>query len=224
MESVTGAVATGAVMVESGIAVVGRGEVRGRPDIVTIQLGVSVTRRTVAEANRDAAELSRALLAALSGAGVAETDIQTSNLALNPNYEYPPNRQPKLTGYTFANTVSAKLRDIDAAASVIDGALSAAGDNAILNGVHFALDDDAEAVVGARASAYADARSKAEQLAALAGVTLGAALAIEELAPGADGPSPMPKVMRMAAADAGPPLSAGEIATTVQVAVRFAIS
>jgi uncharacterized protein YggE len=211
-------------MVETGIAVVGKGEVKGRPDTITIQVGVSVQRPTVAEATRDAAALARALTDALTAGGVAERDIQTSNLAINPTYEYPPNRQPKLTGYTFTNTVMAVIRDLDAAGAVIDRALSAAGDNAVLHGVAFSLADDAAAVVDARAAAYADARAKAEQLADLAGVGLGAALAIEELALGGGAPMPpSPKVMRMAAADAGPPIAAGEVTTTVMVSVRFEI-
>ena len=210
-------------MVESGIAVVGKGEVKGRPDTVTIQIGVSVTRKTVVEATADAATLARALTGALTAGGVAERDIQTSNLSVNPNYEYPPNRQPKLTGYTFANTMYAVLRDIDGAGAVIDRALAAAGDNAVLQGVSFSLADDAKAIVDARAAAFADARAKAAQLAALAGVELGAAVAIEELATDPSQPMPMPKVMRMAAADSGPPLAAGEVATTIAVTVRFAI-
>jgi uncharacterized protein YggE len=211
-------------MVESGIAVTGRGEVKGRPDTVTIQIGVSVMRRTVVEATRDATALARALTDALTAGGVAERDIQTSNLSINPNYEYPPNRQPKLTGYTFANTMFVTIRDVDAAGGIIDGAVAAAGDSAVLQGVHFALDDDTTAIVEARAAAYASARAKAVQLAALAGVGLGAAVAIEELETGPGVPMPpSPRMMRMAAAEAGPPISAGEVTTTILVSVRFAI-
>ena len=213
-------------MVDNGIAVVGKGEVNVRPDTVTIQVGVSVTRKTVVEATREAATLARALTEALTAGGVAERDIQTSNIAIHPNYEYPPNRQPKLTGYTFTNTVLATIRDIDGAGAVIDGALAAAGDSAVLQGVHFSLDDDAAAIVEARAAAYGDARAKGEQLAQLAGVGLGAALAIEELEQSAGMPMPpSPKMMRMAAADTGgPAISAGEVTTRILVSVRFAIA
>jgi uncharacterized protein len=209
-------------MVDSGIQVTGTGEVTGIPDTVTFQLGVSVTRKTVAEASRDAGRLAGALIESLAAHRVGERDVQTSNLSLNPSWEYPPNRQPKLTGYTFANTVLVTVRDVDSAGAIIDAALSAAGDGAVLNGVHFSLDDDAEANVAARASAFADARSKAEQLAALARVTLGPAVAIEEL-DADDAPAPLRSVLR-AAAEAGPPVAAGEVTTRVRVAVRFAVA
>jgi uncharacterized protein YggE len=212
-------------MIETGIAVTGTGEVEGRPDTVRIQIGVSVTRKSVADATSDAAALAHALMATLLAAGVAERDVQTANLSVNPNYEYPPNRQPKLTGYTFTNTLFVVIRDIDAAGSIIDRAITTGGDNAVLHGISFALADDAAALVAAREAAFADARAKAEQLAGLAGVALGPAVAIEELERGAFPTPPSPKLMRMAAADAGPPpVAAGQVTTTVQVSVRFAIT
>src|SRR5687768_6734562 len=102
-------------MIESGIAVVGTGEVKGRPDTVVAQIGISVTRSSVAEATRDAAALGRALIAALGNGGVAENDVQTSNVSVTPNWEHHGNRQPRLTGYTFTNTVNATIRNIDTA-------------------------------------------------------------------------------------------------------------
>jgi uncharacterized protein len=209
-------------MVDTGIAVVGRGEVKGAPDTATIQIGVSVTRPSVAEATRDAASSARAMIEALVAGGVAQNDVQTSNLSVNPNYEYPPNRQPTLTGYTFTNTVSAALREIDSAGDVIDAALRAGGDDAVLQGLTFSLHDDADAVRQARAAAFGDARDKAEQLAALAGVRLGAAVTIEEVVGGPPYPMPAPKMMR--AADAGgPPIAAGQVTTSILVSVRFVI-
>jgi uncharacterized protein YggE len=114
------------------------------------------------------------------------------------------------------------LRPGDAAGDVIDAALAAGGDDAVLDDVTFGREDDAAAVVEARAAAFADARAKAEQLAALAGVGLGAATSIEEL--DAQGPvSPMPKMMRLAAESGGTAIAGGTVTKLVALAVRFAI-
>ncbi|HCK83733.1 MAG TPA: hypothetical protein DHW63_04225, partial [Hyphomonadaceae bacterium] len=48
---------------------------------------------------------------ALLAAGVAERDIQTSNLSVNPQYAYVENEQPRMTGYQANNTVSARVRN-----------------------------------------------------------------------------------------------------------------
>jgi uncharacterized protein YggE len=212
-------------VVDTGIQVVGRGDVQGVPDTVTLAVGVSVTRRTVAEAARDAGTRSLAVTNALLDHAVVDADIQSTNVSVTPNHEYPPNRQPKLTGYTFTNMMRVKIRDLSTSGAVIDAALAAAGDSAVLNGLSYSLDDDADAIVRARAAAFADAAASARHLAELAGVQLGPAVAIEELAGGPGIPMPPPRMLRAAAADVGAPsLSPGEVATTIYVSVRFGIA
>jgi uncharacterized protein YggE len=189
-----------------------------------VRIGVNVTRATVRQATDDAAAGARSVIGALRAADVAEDDIQTSNLSVGPLREHVPGGAPRLVGYTFTNTVSAIVRDLDRAGSVLDSALAAGGDDAVLESVTFAPDDDGEterdAAVRAREAAYGDARAKAEHLARLAGVTLGSPVAIDETgyAPREVG------VARMAmSADAAPPIAAGQITTTVRLRVCFAI-
>ena len=50
--------------------------------------------------------------AALKRAGIADRDIQTSSINLNPDYRYEDNQPPVLTGYQASNNVSIKFRDI----------------------------------------------------------------------------------------------------------------
>ncbi|KAG1433493.1 hypothetical protein G6F56_014590 [Rhizopus delemar] len=52
------------------------------------------------------------VLAAIKAAGIAERDVQTSGVSLNPQYRYADNEAPKITGYQASNTVSLKVRDI----------------------------------------------------------------------------------------------------------------
>ena len=210
-------------MTTEGIAVVGKGEVRGAPDTVEILIGVRSRRDTVAEATRDAAAKGQSIIDELVAAGVAAINIQTRDLSVNAEHEYPPGGgAPRLLGYAFTNTVVARLRAVDAAGTVIDRALAAGGDDAVLDGVTFTLDDDAGAVIEARAAAYGDARGKAEQLAALAGVTLGAPTAIEETMGGPIGPMMFAAVRSKA--DSATAVAPGQVTTTVIVTVRFSIA
>lgn len=208
----------------AGIAVSGKGEVEGRPDSLQIEVGVSARRDSVAQATNDAAVEAQAVIDALVGGGVAEEDIQTRSLSVYPEYDYPQNGQPRLRGYVFTNTVAATLRNLDDAGAVIDAALAAGGDDSVLNGVTFALEDDDEALVAAREAAFADARAKAEQLAELAGLELGPAVAIDEtLSGGAPGPD-----FRDFAADGGAEsytaIAPGQVTTTVVVSIRFSVA
>ena len=43
--------------------------------------------------------------AALKRAGIADRDIQTSSINLNPEYRYDENQPPVLTGYRASNNV-----------------------------------------------------------------------------------------------------------------------
>jgi uncharacterized protein YggE len=209
---------------ESGIVVIGRGEVRAHPDVARVVIGVNVIRESVARASRDAAESATAVLDALGTGGVADDDVQTASLTVQPSYEYPPAGGARLVGYAFTHTVSATLRDLGTAPRVLDAALAAGGDDAVLQGVSFALEDDGEARRAARDHAFGDAQARAAQLARLAGLQLGPALAIEELAPD-DGPPVMLAAARVSRMDAGgPPIAVGQVTTTVTVAVRFALS
>lgn len=204
----------------SGITVSGVGSVLGRPDTMTVTIGVNVVRPTVSEATTEAATSATALIDALTAAGVAEDDIQTQGYSIWPQYSYEDGKAPQLTGYQVSNTVVAKIRDVDAAGTVIDAAVAAGGDNSIVQGVGFSIEDDTERLTEARAKAFADARAKAEQLAALAGVELGPVIRMTETI--GSGAVPYAEE-RMAAADSSTPIQAGQVASQVQIDVVFAI-
>ena len=52
-----------------------------------------------------AAEAADALVSSLKKNGIAEKDIQTTGLSIQPNYDYSKST-PRLTGYTVTNTVA----------------------------------------------------------------------------------------------------------------------
>ncbi len=162
-----------------GIAVGGRGRVTGTPDTLQIQMGVTVSRRSVADAMQEAADLADALLAVLDEEGIAERDIQTREFSIFPEYDYQSGRE-RLAGYRVTNLFEVTVRDLDAASSVIGAAAAAGGDAIRVRNVRFALEDDSALVQEARAAAWQDAIVKAQELADLAGVSLGPPLSITE--------------------------------------------
>jgi len=205
----------------SGIAVSGRGEVLGTPDTLQMSFGVSVLRPTVKQAVADAAALADQLISNLTSSGVATDDIQTANYSIYPEYDYSSN-QRKLVGYRVGNTVTAKIRDVDSAGSVIDAAVVGVGDEIQVSGVSFSIEDDEELISAARSAAWEDARSKAQQLADLAGLALGDAVMISESVVGTP-PQPLYRAAfeDSVAGSVETPIEAGQQQVAVTLQVRF---
>jgi uncharacterized protein YggE len=174
---------------------------------------------TAAEALAANARVMTAAMAVLRRAGVAERDIQTRGLSLQPQYRYDSDRAPSLTGYQASNSVNVRLREIGRAGAVID-ALVAAGANQI-SGPSFGLAEPEAALDEARALAVTRARARAELYAKAAGVRLGRLVSISE----AQAPQPpMPRPMMRAMADvamAETPVAPGEVGMRASVTVVF---
>jgi uncharacterized protein YggE len=203
------------------IVTTGTGRVTVEPDIAELRLGVATSRPTVGEARTVAAEAMTAILSAVSAAGVERRDIRTSTLSVQPRYDYRDGKPPTLTGYDLANVVVVTARDLARLGDVIDGALGAGATS--LDGLTFRVDDPRAAEREARTTAVAEARERADVLAAAAGVTIAGVHDIVEA--GAMPVWPQAKAARaMLAADAGTPVEGGttEIAVTVTVTFRLA--
>lgn len=207
----------------SGISVSGEGEVTGTPDTLTMAFGVSVTKDSVSEAVAIAADEADAIMAALMSNGVAEEDIQTSNYSIWPQYDYTAQKQV-LIGYQVNNDVTVKIRDIETAGATIDAVTAAGGDDVTVNGVAFSIEDNDALITAARDAAFADAKAKAEQLAALSGVTLGDPISISENFSPAPQPYRYDEVVFAGADSAETSISPGEQSVVVSVAVQFSFS
>jgi hypothetical protein len=200
------------------ISVSGTGRVSVSPDIADLRLGVSITEPTVEKARAANATAMSRVIEALKASGIAAADIQTTNLTLNPVYDYSTNTNPpRLTGYSLSNSVAATIRDLGAVGRAIDAALEAGATS--LDSVAFRVRDPSAAEREAREHAVFDARAKADVLAAAAGVSITGVAAISES--GAPIPYPMLRgeMAKMAMSDAATPIETGmnEIAITVGV-------
>ena len=200
--------------------VTAEGESRRTPDMATVTAGVVSQAADAASAMRDTAARMDRVIAALKRAGIADRDLKTANISLQPQYRYENNKPPVITGYQASNNVNVRFRDIGKAGSVLD-ALVATGANQI-NGPVLGLDNPDAAMDEARLDAIAKARARAELYAKAAGLKVKRILSISEGS--FEAPRPMPIMMRMQASAADVPESkilAGEQSLTVSVSVRF---
>ena len=209
---------------QSGISVSGAGAVTITPDIAVLNLGVEVTRPTVAEAREQAAVANAAIRGSLESNGVAEKDIATQFFNIRPQMIFRREETPEITGFTVSNQLRIAVREIDDVSKVLDDAVEAGGDAVRVNGISFEVDEPERFLGEARQEAMADARQRAEQLAQLAGVALGKVRSISE-----SGGFPPPVFQRaaiggdFALAEAATPISPGETEITLTVHVVYEV-
>jgi uncharacterized protein len=195
-----------------GITVLGTGSANVTPDRASFAFG-TVSQAASANAALTASSQSVArVVAALKKAGVAQADIQTSDVSLSPRMN---DKGEAIVGYTASNTVTATIRKIGNAGDVVDAAVDA-GANQVSGPNLLASDQDA-AYRNALKGAVADARAKAETLATASSSTLGKITAIVE---GGGGVPPMP--MTAGAKDSTVQIEPGTQKIEATVSVTFA--
>ncbi|WP_344125928.1 SIMPL domain-containing protein [Luedemannella flava] len=160
------------------VLVDGTGEVYGTPDTLTAELGVETTAATVGEAMDRASVAATRMRDALLRAGIARADIQTSSVSVAPKED----EDQRIIGYTASVGLTVKIRDLRRAGAILSAAIAAGGNAARLDGVSYAIDNDAALLATARRKAFADARRKAELYAREAGRRLGRVLKVSETA------------------------------------------
>ncbi len=209
---------------QKGIWVNGQGKVTATPDIAIVSLGIAAQASSVAEAQSQAATAMDKVMSALKNNGVDSKDIQTQSFSIQQVRKWDESKREEVViGYSVTNTVTVKIRAIDKAGSIIDAVAEAGGDLTRINGIGFSIDNPKALQDAAREKAMNDARAKAEQVANLAGVTLGKPTYISE---SSYYPIPMPTPVYRDAADLAvpsTPISAGEMDITVNVQVTYEI-
>jgi uncharacterized protein len=200
------------------LSVAAEGMVESAPDLATLTMGVVTEGQTAAAAMTENARRMNALTQALRRAGVAERDIQTSNLSVNPQYIYAENQAPRISGYQATNTVSARVRNLANVGRTVDAAVAAGGNT--INGIAFSHADPDAQLDAARREAAREARERADLYAQAFGLRVHRVVAISESG-GYAPPMPMPMMARMEAADASTPVSPGEVQTRVNINVTY---
>jgi uncharacterized protein YggE len=154
------------------------GSVSRVPDLAIISAGVVTKSPTASGAIADNAARMERVRAALKRAGIADRDIQTSSINLNPDYRYDNNQPPVLTGYQASNSVSIRFRDIRNTGKILD-ALVAQGANQ-MNGPSLTIDKPEAAYDEARTKALAAGRARADLSARSLGMRVTRLLSVSE--------------------------------------------
>lgn len=207
---------------ETTITLTGKGTVDHAPDIAMINVGVQVEAKTAAEAMQQQAAQMNGVFAAVKAAGIADKDMQTGNLSLNPVYEYPNNARPRLTGYQASNQIAIKVRKLDTLGKTLDAVVKGGGNT--INGVSFSIDKPDQYQNEARIDAIQDAAAKAELYAKAVGYKVKRIVTISEQE---YYPQPVPMVMQMRQKDMAAeatPIAAGEVTLTQTVNVVFELT
>lgn len=201
--------------------VLAEGEVTRTPDSVRIIAGVVVHAPTAAEAIRQNAAKLAEVRAALSRAGIADADIQTSRIGVQADYRYNNGQAPQLTGYSATNQLSLKLRDIAAAGPLLD-TITAAGANQV-TGPFLAVEHPEAALDEARLLALAAARARADLYARALGMQVARVVAVNDsgMMPGM--PFVAQGLVNFSANDRGPAtrIEAGRQVLTASIVVTF---
>ena len=193
------------------LQVTGEGRVQATPDTVEISLGFTSRADRAATAFQQTSAALNQVLRTLLNMGIPREQLQSEQISLNPVVE-----NGRVIGYEATATLRVTLRDINAAASVIDAAV-AAGANTV-QGLSFSLRDATPFEAQAVNLAVQEAQRQAVLLARSLGVALGPVFrATVEPSPGV-----VPLFARAVAAEAIPVLP-GTVSVVRTVRLEYVI-
>ena len=201
------------------LSVAAQAEARRTPDIANVSAGVVTQAADANAAMRENAAQMAKVVAAIRAAGVAERDVQTAGVNLNPQYRYAENQPPVITGYQASNTVNVVVRDIAKLGRILD-ALVATGANQV-SGPTFDIDKKDPVYDEARRAALDKARQRADMYAQALGLRVRRIVSIDETG-GMGIPRPVPMMaMAKMERDVATPISPGENVLSVNLDVVF---
>jgi len=210
------AMAVPAYAADKLLTVTGDATVAVAPDAAVIRIGVSSSAKTAREASDANAKQMTAVMAAIKEAGIADRDVQTSRLSLQPQYDPNKSGTARLLGFQVTNQLTIKIRDIDKMPAILDRAIAAGANE--MSGIEFVVSEQSKLLDQARDDAIGDARRKAELYAKAAGVKVGQVIAISE-----EGSNPPPRPMVQAMRAGAVPVAPGEQTLRASVTVTYAI-
>ncbi|HEX5495957.1 MAG TPA: SIMPL domain-containing protein [Mycobacteriales bacterium] len=200
-----------------GVTVTATGTASGAPDVLRLRLAAESQARDVSGALDGASRAMAAMVARLRAAGVAESDLRTSGASLWSRTD----DAGRITWQVAVQRLTATLRDLAAAGALVPEVVQVGGPAARLDGLEFAVDDDAALVRAARDDAWRRAGEVAAQHAERAGQALGPVLRVVEATAGGGVMRPMALAAR--ARDAMP-TQGGDQEVSVTIEVEWAFS
>lgn len=206
--------ADAATTTTASVTVTGTSTVTAVPDQAEFDFTVQTKSATAAAAlSRNGTE-TKAVIAAVEGAGVPEANIQTTQVSLDPVMS---NDGTSIVAYTASDSISVTKLAIAKAGAVVDAAVGA-GANGV-SGPSLTVSSQDSLYAQALKAAVAQAKTKAQALADAAGRSLGEVTTIVE----GGGSSPLPFAVGAGAKDSTP-IEAGTQQIQATVTVTFALN
>ncbi len=205
----------------------GEGKVNAKPDIAMVSMGLTVEKKTVAEAQKESSEKMNAFIKSVKDMGVKEEDIKTTNYNVYPQYNWVDGRQ-YLRAYSLSQNVELKIRDLDKISDII-GLAGQYNLNQIQD-LTFDVDKKDEFLKQAKEEAIEKAKANAEETAKLLGISLGRIVSYNEYNNNIDVyngyrlQNSYAKVMDESAGVASPEISAGNAELTVNVNIVYELN
>ena len=202
--------------VDVGVITSGDATVAKKPDIAFVSVGVESQASNAAAAQSDLANKAAKLIARAKALGIADKDINTSGYSVGPYYA---SGSQTISGYRAAEQLDLKWRTVDTVGKALDALVQEGGATNV--SVGFGLADPKAAQAEARTLAIGDAHSRAQAMAAAAGVKLGLVLRVSDASFSGYASSGYDI---KAAAPASTQVPVGELNVTVTVEVAYAIA
>ena len=152
------------------VTVSGSGTVKLTPDKASIIFGVTTQKKNSEDVDR--------VISVLTGRGIEEKSIRTSDYSMYPQYDYSTNGEQKIVGYNVTTTLTIQDQDISEVGKLISACVAAGINN--VDNISFLCSGFDEAYSEALSRAVEAARKKAEVLAHAAGKSLGDPVVITE--------------------------------------------
>jgi uncharacterized protein YggE len=161
---------------DTGVSVVGSGQVSAPPDVLRVSFSVEHVAPDVAAAVAQVGQRTDAVVAALRAQGIEAGDLATTTVNVYQEYK----EHGRAPAYRGSHMLTAKTKDLTGFGRLLNAAVDAGGNSLGLQALEFDIEDKTELLTQARELAFRQARAKAEELAGLAGYSLGSVTSISE--------------------------------------------
>jgi hypothetical protein len=215
---------------ERVITTQGHGEVKIRPDSLSVSVSVETKNPTLNTARAENNKSTQAIISALKGLNIPGLKLETQNVSVSPIQDYENHKIPKVIGYQVNNSLNVTVTGASAdslgetGSRIVDTALAAGASN--VGGLNFYLSNMSSARQQALTDAVRDARTNANAMAQAAGVTISGLHSLEGTPQYTTFPRPMAMYSMKAgradaAASVSTPVETGETTITSDVTARF---
>ncbi|MDW0110237.1 SIMPL domain-containing protein [Sporosarcina aquimarina] len=193
----------------------GTGMVSGKPDLVSIQLGITTHAAQLSDALTDNSDRSQSVIDQLTALGVSREDIQTSLFNVSPQYDYIDGQQ-HFREYEVHHQLKVTVRDIQDVGEIIDAAVRAGATE--VSSIQFSIDNSSELYEEALTKAVRNAQSHALALAQAAEVVLNhVPVHIQETTQ----PQAMPFTVQAMKMSKAPPIESGVLEVVANVMITY---